>query len=441
MTESRRGRRQPPFARRLPRRRFALAALMSALTAHAVSQPLADAVPPPRSIALWPQGAPGAHGSSLEDQPTLTAYLPAPARATGAGIVVFPGGGFTRRCEDHEGVLVAEWLRAHGIAAFLARYRVVPIGTLEDALADAHRAVRTVRTQAAGWGISPHRLGAIGFSAGGMLAEGVALRPLPADAAAADPVERVASRPDFLVLAYGATPPGPTADEVAKAPPTFLYGTAEDASMMRRTSDLYLRLLEAGRSPEGHFFAFGEHGTGLALGDPVLGSWPPLLHTWLRTSGFLSGQVRLALRGSVKVDGQPLPRGGVVLTPLGSTSEPAVIGYVFGTTEAAGEFALPAERGPTPGRYRVEVLEDATRWTSNSRDPVQLRLQKKLREGSALSAEDVAEWTAATRAKDFSPSLAGQRVFTRRKPGDAAEIVFDVRPGVENRLDLEVWSR
>ena len=91
--------------------------------------------------------------------------------------MVFPGGGFTRRCEDHEGVLVAEWLRAHGIAAFLVRYRVVPFATLKESLDDGHLAVQHVRAHAAEYGVSPRRLGAIGFSAGAVLAANVALRP------------------------------------------------------------------------------------------------------------------------------------------------------------------------------------------------------------------------------------------------------------------------
>ena len=95
----------------------------------------------------------------------------------------------------------------------------------------------------------------------------------------------------------------------------------------------------------------------------------------------------------------------------------------------------------SPGRDKVEVRQDATRWASNSRDPVQQRLQQKLRDGGTLSAEDLAAWTASARAKDFSPSIEGQRVFTRRRPGDAEDIVVLIRPGTENRLDLALESR
>jgi acetyl esterase/lipase len=420
-------------------------------------------LPAPRAVELWPQGAPNAKGTSVEDRPAVTPYLPAPGTGTGASMLVLPGGGFTRRCEDHEGVLVAEWLRAHGIAAFLVRYRVVPIGTLKDALGDVHRAVKTVRARAAEWGVAPDRIGAVGFSAGSFLAQQAALRPQAANPSAADPVERVSSRPDFIALAYGASSsanPGvrglgaqgltaeetatiltPTAEEIAAAPPVFFYGTSEDAGLTGNMTDLYLRLLKAGRSAEAHFFAYGEHGTGFALGDPLLGSWPELLRAWMRTNGYLTGAARVAVRGRVTIDGEPLPRGTVVLTPTGDAGAPAVVAYVFGTSEKAGEFALRAERGPTPGRYTVEVRQDATRWISNSRDPVQLKLQQKLRDGGTLSSDDLAEWTASARAKDFSASIDGQRVFARRRPADKAPIEVEIRPGAENRIDLEVSSR
>ena len=406
-------------------------------------------LPAPRTTELGPEAPAGSR--SREDRPAVTAYLPSPAAATGAGIMVFPGGGFTRRCEDHEGVLVAEWLRAHGIAAFLVRYRVVPFATLKESLDDGHLAVQHVRAHAAEYGVSPRRLGAIGFSAGAVLAANVALRP------------RAGSRPDFLVLAYGdanQANPGirglaahgltpeearrlfaPTSAEIEQAPPTFLFCTTEDRGQARNMADLYAQLLAARRPAEAHFFGYGEHGTGVAAGDPLLGEWPSLLVSWLRTSGFLSDKTRVALRGRVTVDGEPLPRGSVILTPVDDAGAPVVVAYVFGTASEAGEFALPAERGPTPGRYRVEVRQDATRWASNSRDPIQQKLSARLREGGALGPEDVQAWLASARAKDFSPSIDRQRVYTRRQSGDVEELTFEVQPGAEARLDLAIRSR
>ncbi|HSD25901.1 MAG TPA: alpha/beta hydrolase, partial [Vicinamibacteria bacterium] len=419
--------------------------------------------PPPRTFELWPQGAPGARGTSLEDRPAVTAFLPKPGTSTGAAILVVPGGGFTRRCEDHEGVIAAEWLRARGIAAFLLRYRVVPMGTVKDSLEDVHRGMQYVRAHAKEWGLSPERLGAMGFSAGATLAADVSLRPRPARPDPADPVDGTSSRPAFVVFAYGGanqSRPGvrgltalgltkdeaaqifaPTAAEIAAAPPAFMFCTAEDASHVRGMSDLYARLTQAGVPAEAHFFAYGEHGVGFAPGDPVLGEWPSLLVSWMRTSGFLTEASRVALRGSVTLDGQPLPRGTVILTPPQGTGAPAVIAYVFGTTEGPGQFALPAARGPVPGRYRVEVRQDATRWSSNSRDPVLRKMQEKMRETGALEAADVEEWVAWARTRDFSPSIEGQRVYSRRRRGDAEEIVVEITPGGENRLDLVIASR
>jgi hypothetical protein len=158
----------------------------------------------------------------------------------------------------------------------------------------------------------------------------------------------------------------------------------------------------------------------------------------MRTSGLLTASKRTALRGSIRLDGKPLPRGSVVLTPMGSPSAPVLIGYVFGTTEPPGEFALPAERGPVPGRYRVEVRQDAERWTSNARVPVMRKMQEKAREGGALDAADLAEWTAWARARDLSPSIEDQRVYKHRKPGDGDDIVVEVKAGEANRIELDI---
>ena len=447
--------------RHSPRARAAMAALVALLTAPGLAG--AAGGPPPRTVELWPEGAPGARGRSAEDRPAITTYLPAPEASTGAGILIIPGGGFTRRCEDHEGVLAAEWLRARGVAAFLLRYRVVPIATVKDSLEDVHRGLRYLRAHAKEWGVSPERLGAMGFSAGATLAAQLSLRPRPAQPDAADPVDRVPSDPRFVVLAYGdanQANPGvrglaaqglspeeaaqvfaPTAAEIAVAPPAFLFCTAEDASHVRAMTDLYARLVGAGRQAEAHFFAFGEHGVGFALGDPILGEWPSLLRSWMRTNGFLTDQARVALRGRVTLDGQPLPRGSVVLTPLAGMAPPAVIAYVFGSGEPPGEFAVPAPRGPIPGRYRVEIRQDATRWASNARDPVLRKMQQKLRGSGSLEKADLEEWVAWARSRDFSPSIEDQRVYARRRPGDKEEIVVEIRAGGENRIDLEIASR
>jgi hypothetical protein len=119
----------------------------------------------------------------------------------------------------------------------------------------------------------------------------------------------------------------------------------------------------------------------------------------------------------------------------------SVVAYVFGTESLPGEFAVRAERGPTPGSYRVEVRQDATRWLSNARDPVLQKTQTKLRDTGGLSPQDLQEWEASARAKDQSPSLESQRVYRRLRPGDPAEMTLEVQAGAEARLDLDIVSR
>src|SRR5215472_16754859 len=103
------------------------------------------AEPEPRTIELWPGGAPGATGTSDEDRPAITAYLPDPARNTGTSVLICPGGGFTTRAVDHEGVLVARWFQARGVGVFVLRYRIRPIYTTNESLQDARRGLRYLR--------------------------------------------------------------------------------------------------------------------------------------------------------------------------------------------------------------------------------------------------------------------------------------------------------
>src|SRR5215216_1827795 len=120
-------------------------------------------------FALWPQGAPGALGREPADVPTLTPYLAPKERATGAAVVVCPGGGY-QHLADHEGRPVAEWLNSIGVTAFVLKYRLGPRYHHPAMLQDAGRAIRTVRARAAEWGLDPERVGILGFSAGGHLA-------------------------------------------------------------------------------------------------------------------------------------------------------------------------------------------------------------------------------------------------------------------------------
>ncbi|MBO0797196.1 MAG: alpha/beta hydrolase [Blastocatellia bacterium] len=392
-----------------------------------------------RTIELWPNGAPGATGNTAEDKPAVIPFLPDEARATGAAILVCPGGGFTVRAIDHEGILVAQWFKEHGIAAFVLRYRLLPLYKREHWLRDAQRGMQFIRAHAAEYRVSADRIGIIGFSAGATLAADASFNPLAGEASAVDPLDRVSSRPDFLILSYGSTPLHATSAG-ANPPPTFMYCTAEDADHMRGMVDLYAALNKAGVSAEAHFFAKGEHGVGFAQGDPVLGEWPKLMHRWLTEGGWLTDKARVALRGVVKLDGAALVRGVVILTPVDLPNAPSVTSYITNAhTNELGSFIVSPDQGPVPGRYRVEVRQDATRWLSNSRDPVMIKMMARLR-NRTLTEEDRKEWGEYVRRRDLSPSIETQRVFKRQHPQDKNDYIVDIKAG-ENDLNIEVFSK
>src|SRR5437870_347316 len=152
-------------------------------------------------IILWPNGAPGAVGKEPNDVPTLTPYFPAKGKTTGAAIIVCPGGGYTHLA-DHEGRPVAEWLNNLGITAFVLKYRLGPRNHHPAPLQDAARAIRTVRARATEWNIDPKRIGILGFSAGGHVASTIGTHFDSGKPDASDPIERVSSRPDLMILIY-----------------------------------------------------------------------------------------------------------------------------------------------------------------------------------------------------------------------------------------------
>ena len=244
----------------------------------------------PEPILLWPSGAPGAIPDASgaftdEDKPALYAF-PAPAsNNTGAAFLVIPGGGFTNRCMDNEGVQIARFLNRHGIGAFVLRYRIGPnYPSREHSTNDGQRAQRYVRVHAAQFGVAPDRIGVIGFSAGGSLIADAFYNNIgEADPAAADPLERVSARANFSVMIYG----GRNLTKPAAAPPTFLFSTVEDGGGLNSTVTTLTALRGAGVPVEAHVFQAGPHGTSLSPGDPQLGQWPELMVKWLRVGGFL----------------------------------------------------------------------------------------------------------------------------------------------------------
>ena len=316
------------------------------------------------AIPLWPDGAPDALGDRDIDRPQITVHLPPSDAATGAGVIVNPGGGYRILASDHEGLQVARWLNRRGIAAFVLRYRVGERYHSSVSLKDGLRAVRLARHRAAEFGIAEDRLGMLGFSAGGHLAVAVGTQWDRGDADAADPVERESSRPDFLVPVYAVTNGilrGRKADEYtpadvnvnAETPPAFLVHTHEDAIVPARQSTLFYDALQrAGVQAELHIYGYGEHGVGLAPGDTDVRAWPELLANWLRRSGFLTGKQRQALTGRVTLDGAPMGMAWITLEPLDRNAPAARARASKGDD---GRFSIPASHGVVPGPHRVTV--------------------------------------------------------------------------------------
>src|SRR5439155_21753259 len=196
------------------------------------------------------------------DRPTLTVYRPGADRASGAAVVVCPGGGYGALALGHEGKDIAAWLTGHGVTAFVLKYRLGPRYHHPAPLQDAQRALRTVRARAQEWHVDPNRIGIWGFSAGGHLASTAGTHFAEGKSEATDPIERVSSRPDFLVLCYPVitlAPPyahngsrnnllGKEADPqlvddlsndkrvTAQTPPTFLFHTNEDKGVVPENS-------------------------------------------------------------------------------------------------------------------------------------------------------------------------------------------------------------
>lgn len=268
--------------------------------------------PRPLPVPLWPAGAPGAKGDQTTDIPTISIYQPPADRATGAAIVVCPGGGYGHLA-DHEGHTVAVWLNQLGITAAVLKYRLGPRYQHPAMLSDAQRAIRMLRAQSSTWRIDPARIGIMGFSAGGHLASTAATQFGEGKPASEDPVERVSSRPDLVILAYpvitmsgrythqgsrrnllGENPAAELVDQMSsekqvssRTPPAFLFHTEDDAAVPVENSLLFAASLRAAKVPyELHVFEHGRHGVGLAQADPILSSWPKLLEAWLRTRNF-----------------------------------------------------------------------------------------------------------------------------------------------------------
>mgnify|MGYP001555725195 FL=1 len=268
------------------------------------------------TIRLWQGDAPQAKGKACTDIPTLTIFQPQPGHGNGSAVVVLPGGAYLGLAANLEGRQVADWFTARGFTAFILQYRLSSNGYLLPVpLLDARRAVQLVRSRATEFHIDPQRIVMIGFSAGGHLAALSGVQPVEGDPAAADPIERVSSRPNFLVLGYpwiGAISSDTShlsycklfhvmdrCEELRKAyspdlfvnkdtPPTFWWHTFDDNTVpVEQGLRFYEALVKAGVPSEAHIFSHGPHGTGLGTGDPSLDQWPVLMETWLHKQGLI----------------------------------------------------------------------------------------------------------------------------------------------------------
>ncbi len=335
-------------------------------------------------IPLWTGPAPTAPGGSAEVQPFLEVFPVASARANGAAFVICPGGGYGGLAADHEGTQVARWANGLGVAAFVLHYRLGPQGHhYPTQLIDVQRAVRLIRSRAPALGIDPHRIGIIGFSAGGHLASMAATlfneRPrLPGQVE--DAVDAVSGRPDVAVLGYpvialhsphthrgsrknllGPADADPLAETLstdsrvtADTPPTFLFQTDEDTAVPADNAIAFYLACRRHRVPaELHVYERGPHGVGLALGNPVLGRWTDLLRDWLRDRAFLRPAARVGLKGTATVNGTPVSWGMVTFTP-DDPDLPVACGRVRN-----GRFVIDGSQGPPQGQVTVTLRASA----------------------------------------------------------------------------------
>jgi acetyl esterase/lipase len=284
-------------------------------------------------LPLWPEAVPNAQaGAGPEDEttqrqnlvggkpwfevanvmrPTITVYPPK-GKNTGAAVVVFPGGGYTILAIDLEGTEICDWLTSKGITCVLLKYRVPGSGLFVKparypksgpypksplALQDAQRAMGLVRSRATSWQIDPHKIGVLGFSAGGHLVAAISTHFTKRLYPTVDAADDASCRPDFAVALY----PGhlslrpkihdlnPDIQVTSQTPPTFLLHAEDDPVDRVEHSLVYYAALRKAEVPvEMHLYAHGGHAFGLRRTDLPITRWPELLETWLRTIGMTS---------------------------------------------------------------------------------------------------------------------------------------------------------
>jgi acetyl esterase/lipase len=272
----------------------------------------------PEVIPLWPGDPPGSEGWNQQEQeifapppisfrsvrnvtqPTLSAFLPHPSKASGTAAIICPGGGFHALAIDHEGIDVARWLNARGVAAFVLKYRLLATEVRDEdferqfqenlsdrnkirevtkqigplAIADGQQAVKIVRQRASEWSLAPNRIGIMGFSAGGRVTAGVALE------------YDAQSRPNFAAPIYGALWEDITVP--ADAPPLFMALANDDELAVEPCLALYSAWRAAGHPVELHIYAQGGHGFGMRKQGLPADHWIDRFGEWLAVQGLLA---------------------------------------------------------------------------------------------------------------------------------------------------------
>jgi acetyl esterase/lipase len=360
--------------------------VLSVAFAQNSNQPTAQTPNQPEPIPLWANGAPGAKGDAPEDVPSVQLYQPPADKASGAAIVVCPGGGYGHLAQ-HEGHDIAVWLNGIGVTAVVLKYRLGPKYQHPSMMQDALRAIRYTRSKASEWKIDPNRVGVIGFSAGGHLASTAATQFNVGDPNASDPVEKLSSRPDLSILCYpvvtmtdpfahkgsrrnllGENPSGQLIDLMSsekqvtdQTPPTFLFHTADDPVVPVENSLMFALALRKKKIPyELHVYEHGRHGVGLASDDPALNTWPRLLENWLRVRGFVKQSQRVSETTPAKRRNPELLR---LIDELRATPP-----------EFAADSMIRISSHPEiDGAWRAEILEEAFRIAFDAQHPYKLK--------------------------------------------------------------------
>jgi endo-1,4-beta-xylanase len=221
--------------------------------------------------------------------PSIELQLPPADKANGTAVIVAAGGGNTTLWVGPEGADIGKWLNGLGVAAFNLRYRLKPYDSAVDALADSQRAIRTVRARAKEWGVDPKKIGIMGFSAGGEQAARAALTFDDGKPDATDPIDRVGSRPDFVVLVYAGWRQVDLSQVPKNAPPAFcVCAGLDDAFHAKETVDFYNAYFNAKIPAELHIYAHGGHGGGIGPRNGIpFGTWPNRFVDWAADIGML----------------------------------------------------------------------------------------------------------------------------------------------------------